>query len=165
MTYLEKFESFNRRVSAWFERVGVCGLLLMMAITCADVVGAKLFLQPVYGALDLVMFAQLVAISFATAFALILGRHVAVEFFVILLPARLQAIIDSVISFLGLTLFALIVWRLAVYGYSLQVGGEVSATLRMPLYPFAYSVALASIPVSLVLLVDMLKAIVRIFGR
>ena len=165
MPYLEKFESFNRRVSDWFERVGVCGLLLMMAITCADVIGAKVFKQPVYGALDIVMFAQLVAISYATAFALILGRHVAVEFFVILLPARLQAIVDSVISFLGLALFALIVWRLAVYGYSLQIGGELSATLRMPLYPFAYSVALASIPVLLVFLVDMLKAIVRVFGR
>ena len=165
MNFLEKFESFNRRVSDWFERVGVCGLLLMMAITCADVIGAKVFKQPVYGALDIVMFAQLVAISYATAFALILGRHVAVEFFVILLPARLQAIVDSVISFLGLTLFALIVWRLAAYGYSLQIGGEVSATLRMPLYPFAYCIALASIPVVLVFLVDMLKAIVRIFGR
>ena len=165
MACLEKFESFNRKVSAWFERVGVCGLLLMMAITCADVVGAKLFRQPVYGALDIVMFAQLVAISFATAFALILGRHVAVEFFVILLPTRLQAIVDGVVSFLGLTLFALIVWRLAVYGYSFQIGGEVSATLRMPLYPFAYCIALASIPVFLVFLVDMLKAIVRVFER
>jgi len=165
MNFLEKFESFNRGVSAWFERVGVCGLLLMMAITCADVVGAKLFKQPVYGALDIVMFAQLVAISFATAFALILGRHVAVEFFVILLPTRLQAVVEFVISFLGLILFALIVWRLAVYGYSLQIGGEVSATLRMPLYPFAYSIALASIPVLLVFLVDMLKAIMRIFAR
>jgi TRAP-type C4-dicarboxylate transport system permease small subunit len=165
MPYLEKFESFNRRVSDWFERVGVCGLLLMMVITCADVVGAKLFRQPVYGALDIVMFAQLVAISFATAFALILGRHVAVEFFVILLPTRLQAVVEFVISFLGLILFALIVWRLAAYGYSLQIGGEVSATLRMPLYPFAYSIALASIPVLLVFLVDMLKAIVRILAR
>ena len=137
----------------------------MMAITCADVIGAKIFKQPVYGALDIVMFAQLVAISCATAFALIVGRHVAVEFFVILLPTRLQAVIEAVISFLGLTLFALIVWRLAVYGYSLQIGGEVSATLRMPLYPFAYSIALASIPVLLVFLVDMLKAIVRILAR
>jgi len=165
MTCLEKFESFNRTVSAWFERVGVCGLLMMMAITCADVIGAKLFRQPVYGALDIVMFAQLVAISYATAYALILGRHVAVEFFVILLPPRLQAVVESVISFLGLTLFALIVWRLAVYGYSLQIGGEVSATLRMPLYPFAYGVALASVPVVLVFLVGMLKAIVKVFGR
>jgi len=165
MAFLEKFESFNRRISGCFEWVGVCGLLLMMVITCADVFGAKLFRQPVYGALDIVMLAQLVAVSFATAFALLKGRHVAVEFFVAVFPTRLRAIIDTVISFFGLIFFALIVWRLAAYGYSLQTGGEVSATIRIPLYPFAYGVAVASIPVSLIFLVRMLKTVVRIVER
>ena len=135
MAFLEKFESFNRRISGCFEWVGVCGLLLMMVITCADVFGAKLFRQPVYGA------------------------------FVALFPTRLRAIIDTVISFFGLIFFALIVWRLAAYGYSLQTGGEVSATIRIPLYPFAYGVAVASIPVALIFLVRMLKTIVRIVEK
>ena len=165
MTFLEKFESFNRRISGWFEWIGICALLLMMVITCADVFGGKLFRQPVYGTLDIVMLAQLVAVSFATAFALISGRHVAVEFFVVLFPPRFRAIVDTLISFFGLAFFVLIVWRLAVYGYSLQTGGEVSATIRIPLYPFAYGVALASIPVSLILLVRMLKSIMRIFEK
>ncbi len=165
MNFLEKFESFNRKFSRWFELVGVCGLLLMVVITCADVFGAKLFRQPVYGALDIVMLAQLVAVSFATAFSLIIGRHVTVEFFVPLLPPRLRAIVDTVVAFFGLIFFILIVWRLAAYGYSLQIGGEVSATIRIPLYPFAYGVAFASIPVLLVFLVRMLRAAVRIVEK
>jgi TRAP-type C4-dicarboxylate transport system permease small subunit len=165
MDFLEKFESFNRKLSGWFERVGAWGLLLMMLITCADVFGAKLFRQPVYGALDIVMLAQLVAVSFALAFSLIIGRHVTVEFFVPLLPPRLRAMVDMVVSLLGLIFFILIVWRLAVYGYSLQIGGEVSATIRIPLYPFAYGIAIASIPVSLVFLFRVLRAAVRIVER
>jgi TRAP-type C4-dicarboxylate transport system permease small subunit len=158
--FVEKFDAFNQRLSGWFEWVGLVGLLVMMVITCADVFGAKLFRQPVYGALDIVMLAQLVAISFATAYSLILGRHVSVEFFMLMLPKRVEAAVDIVISFLGLTFFVLIVWRLAAYGYSLQSGGEVSATIRIPLHPFAYGVALASIPVCLVFLANILKAIV-----
>ncbi|UCD82567.1 MAG: TRAP transporter small permease [Desulfobacterales bacterium] len=165
MNFLEKFESFNRKLSGWFERVGVWGLLLMMVITCADVFGAKLFRKPVYGALDIVMLAQVVAVAFATAFSLIIGRHVTVEFFVPLLPPRLRAIVDMVISFFGLSFFILIIWRLAAFGYSLQIGGEVSATIRIPLYPFAYGIAFASIPVSLVFLVRILSAAVRIVER
>jgi TRAP-type C4-dicarboxylate transport system permease small subunit len=165
MNFLERFDSFNRKVSSWFERAGAGGLLLMMVVTCADVFGAKIFRQPLYGALDIVMLAQLVAVSFATAFSLIIGRHVAVEFFVALLPSRLQAFVDAVVSFFGLIFFALIVWRLAAYGYSLQIGGEVSATIRLPLYPFAYGVALASIPVSLVFSAQMIRAVVRIVER
>lgn len=160
--FLEKFDGFNRRLSSWFEWVGLFGLLVMMAITCIDVIGAKVFRSPLYGALDIVVLAQIIAVSCATAFALLLGRHVSVEFFMMLLPERLRALIDTVISFFGMTFFVLISWRLCAYGYSLQVGGEVSATIRIPLYPFAYGIAVASIPVSLIFLANIFKSIYRI---
>jgi len=165
MPGLEKFEKFTRRLSSWFEWIGLAGLLVMMFITCIDVIGAKLFLRPVLGAIDIVMLAQLVAISFAVASGLILGRHVQVEFFVILLPKRVQAVIECIIHLLGLSLFILIIWRLCIYGYSLQTGEEVSATARIPLYPFAYGIALASIPVCLVFLQRFLNAIVRVVKK
>ncbi|MFQ5925388.1 MAG: TRAP transporter small permease [Dehalococcoidia bacterium] len=162
---LEKFEKLNRRLSDWFEWIGLAGLLVMLLLTCIDVIGAKLFLRPVFGALDVVMLAQIVAISFAAASALLLGRHVQVEFFMVILPKRLQAVIDSIIHLFGLGLFILIIWRLCVLGYSFQTGGEGSATARIPLYPFAYGIALASIPICLVLLFQFLRAIVRVVKR
>ena len=69
MTFLEKMDRINRRLSGWFELIGLGGLLVMMVITCLDVFGGKLFRTPVYGALDIVMLGQLVAVSFATAYA------------------------------------------------------------------------------------------------
>lgn len=165
MVFLDKFGKFNRSLSSWFEWVGLAGLLVVMFITCIDVIGAKLFLRPVFGALDIVMLSQLVAISFATSFALILGRHVRVEFFVARLPRRVQAVIDSIVSLLALALFILIIWRLCVYGYSLQTGGEVSATALIPLHPFAYGIALASIPVCLVFLLEFLNSLTKIVRR
>ncbi|MBE9573513.1 MAG: TRAP transporter small permease [Proteobacteria bacterium] len=165
MSALEKFEKFNRRLSDWFEWIGLAGFLVMMFITCIDVIGAKLFLLPVFGVIDIVMLSQVVAISFAAASALILGRHISVEFFVVMLPRRVRALIDIIIHLLGLALFIVIIWRLCVYGYLLQTGGEESATARIPLAPFAYSIALASIPVCLVFLLEFLNAIVRMAKR
>ena len=165
MAFLPKFDKFNRLISGWFEWIGLAGLLTMMLVTCIDVIGAKLFRTPVLGAIDIVMLSQVVAISFATASALILGRHVCVEFFMVLLPKRSQAVIDSIICLLGLSLFILIVWRLCAYGYSFQVGGEESATARIPLYPFAYGVALAGIPVCLIFLYQFFKAIERLVKK
>jgi len=141
--------------------VGAVALLTMMVITCVDVMGAKLFLRPVFGSIDIVMLAQVVAVAFGTASGLILGRHVTVEFFVILLPSRAQAAADVIVNLLGLLLFSFIVWRLSVYGHYMHTGGEVSATARIPLYPFAYGVAVASIPVCLVFLVELVKAAFR----
>ena len=82
MSVLEKFNRLNHKISFGVEWVGLAGLLLMMAITCIDVIGAKVFKTPFPGALDLVMIAQLLAVAFAVAGSLLLGRHVEVEFFV-----------------------------------------------------------------------------------
>lgn len=165
MTFLEKFDNFCRRISDWFEWVGVAALLVMMSITSIDVVGAKVFGRPVYGAIDIVMLSQLVAMSFAIAAALILGRHIQVEFFFVMLPKRVQAVVDSIINLFGLLLFVLIIWRLCVLGYSYQTGGEWTATARIPLYPFAYSAAIASIPVCLIFILQFLQAMAKVVKR
>ena len=165
MTALDRLEKFNRLLSSWFEWVGLVALLVVLFITCIDVITAKLFLKPVFGALDMVTLSQLVAISFAAALSLLLGRHVQVEFFVAMLPRRVQAVTDSIVFLLGLILFILIIWRLCVYGYSLQTGGEVSATARIPLGPFAYGIALASVPVCLVFFLEFLNSLIRIVKK
>lgn len=162
---LEKFDKFNRRISGWAEWIGLFALLLIMGLTCVDVVGAKAFREPVFGALDVVMLAQLVAISFAGAMALISGRHVQVEFFVPLLPKRLQVIVDCVVHFLGFALFVLIVWRLFAYGYSMQVGAEESMTARIPLAPCSYGAAVACIPISLVSLQWFIDSLIKVFKK
>lgn len=159
---LSTLDRANRRVIDWLEWVGSLALVTMMVITCADVMGAKMFLYPVPGSIDIVMLAQVVAISFGTAAGLILGRHVTVEFFFILLPNWAKAVVEVIVSVLGLLLFSFIVWRLGIYGHYMQIGGEVSATARIPLYPFAYGIALASIPVCLVFMLQLIDALLRI---
>jgi TRAP-type C4-dicarboxylate transport system permease small subunit len=158
---LDKFEKFNHRISDWFEWIGLAAMLLMMAITCIDVVGAKVFLWRLLGAIDTVMLSQIVAIAFATSTALILGRHIQVHFLMDRLPRRAQAVIDSIVLLLGLGLFSLIIWQLSVLGYTFQTSGEHSASAYIPYFPFAYCIAFASIPVCLVLLQKFLKSIGR----
>jgi len=152
MSALEKFACFNQRFSFLIEWIGLAAFFMMMLITCFDVTGSKVFKMPLSGALDMVMLAQLVAMSFAVGSGLILKKHVEVEFFIPLMPKILQRIVDCIVNFLGLFLFLIITWRLIEYGYSLQTGNEVSPTIRVPLYPFAYGAAFAFIPVSLIYL-------------
>lgn len=162
---MDKFDKFNHLISTLFEWFGLAGLLVMMFVTCSDVIGSKIFLRPIPGSIDIVMLSQLVAISFVAASALLLGRHVHVEFFVTMLPPRIRDIVDCIMYFFALTLFALIIWRLSAYGYSLFTGKEVSPTARIPLYPFAYGIALACVPVSLILLSSFVKSLLRIVKR
>ncbi len=162
MRMLEKFDRFNRKISGWAEWVGFGALFLMVVLTCVDVIGAKIFLTPVFGALDIMMLAQLIAVSFAGAMALILGRHVQVEFFMILLPKRFQSLVDALINLLCLVFFIIIVWRLFVHGYDLQIGKEETMTAGIPMHPFTYASALAIIPFCLIFLQQFLSSILSV---
>jgi len=162
MPVLEKFDKFNQKLSFWVEWIGLAGLILMMFITCADVIGAKVFKLPVPGALDIVMISQSLAVAFTIAASLLLGRHVEVEFFIPLLPRFLQTIIDSFISLLCFLLFVVICWQMFAYGYDMQMGNEVSPTMRIPLYGFAYGAAVGCIPVCLIYLNRLIVSIIRI---
>ena len=136
-------------------------MLLVVAVTCINVVGAKVFMWRVPGAIDIVMLAQLVAIAFAAGITLVKGRHISVEFFIKLLPQRIQNVIDSIVLLLLLGFFSFVIWQLIVLGYSFQTSGEYSATIYIPYYPFAYSVALASVPVWLILLVKFIHSLTK----
>jgi TRAP-type C4-dicarboxylate transport system permease small subunit len=159
---LEKFKKFNQRLSGWFEWVGVAALLGMMLVTIIDVVGNKLFNSPLLGALDLTTTFQSLAIAFACAMTLIVGRHVKVEFLVTRLPNRAQAVIESIALLLGLGLFVLLVWRLSVLGHYYQAGGETTFTLPIPRMLPAYGISLAFIPVCLVFLQRLLGSLTKV---
>jgi len=165
MTGLEKFAKFNRKLSMGIEWVGLAAIVLMMLITTIDVLGTKLFLLPVFGSLDIMMLAQLVAMTFTAGATLIIGLHITVEFFVPLLPRRLQDVVDCIIYFLGLALFVLIVWRLFLYSHDMQIQGEVSSTARIPFYPFAYGATVACVPVCLIYLCSFLESFMKALKR
>ena len=156
---LSEFEQFNRRLGKWFERIGLAAMIVMMVITCIDVIGAKVFKSPILGALDIVQLSQIVAIAFAASMTLILKKHVQVEFFFDLLPRRAQAVINTIILLILLLFLIVIIWQVCVLGYSFQASGEYSMTAYIPYYPFTYAIALAFIPVCLVLLVEFLKSL------
>jgi TRAP-type C4-dicarboxylate transport system permease small subunit len=135
----------------------------MLFVTLTDVLLTKLLTLPIQGAIDVVQFAHLIAISFALALSLILGRHIQVEFIISRLPKRAQAVIDSIVFLLGFALFIIVVWQLYVLGHSFQIAGERSMSqLRFVLFPFPYAVSLASIPVCLVLLQKFLSSLIRV---
>jgi len=156
---LNKFEKLNRLLSEWLEWIGFVALLLMMMITCIDVVGAKIFRWRLLGAIDIVQLSQIVAISFAASMAQRLGRMIQVEFIYKLLPQRVQAVIDSVVPLLGLGLFIVVVWRLFELGRLFQSTGEYTATAYIPLYPFAFALGFACIPMCMILLLEFLKSL------
>jgi TRAP-type C4-dicarboxylate transport system permease small subunit len=163
--FLNHLDKFTRSFSGSLEWVGVIGILLMFLVNFIDVVGSKLFVWPFPGSVEIISFSQIVAIAPAIAFALILGRHIRVEFIIDRFPKRIRAAISSISSFLSLILFILILWQSYLYGLSLQKSGEIGSTSFIPFYPFAYLIAFCSIPVCLAFLIEVLKSLNEVFSH
>jgi TRAP-type C4-dicarboxylate transport system permease small subunit len=163
--FLSHLDKFTESLSRSLEWIGVIGILMMFLVNFIDGVGAKLFLRPLPGSVEIISFSQIVAIAPAIAFTLIIGRHIRVEFIIDRFPKRFRAAISSISSFLSLILFALILWQSYLYGQSLQKSGEIGSTSHLPFYPFAYLIAFCSIPVCLAFLIEVFKSLNEVFGH
>lgn len=165
MAGLDRLKRYNVKFSSAVEGVGIVAFIFMMLLTTADVIGAKVFLKPIPGALDLMMVAQLVSMSFALSASFIAERHVAVEFFVPLLPKTLRNVTSFFIHFLVLFLFVVMTWQVYVYGHDLKTYGEVSPTIRIQLYPYVYGAAAAFVPACLAALFNVLESLIGVFSH
>ena len=156
---------FATSLSRWVSWVAGVGVVAMLALTIADVIGIKLFKSPIPGAIETIGFLGVVVTTFAIAYTYILRGHIRVEFFVTQLPPRWRAGINALVSLVGIVLFVLLAWQSYVYGHVLQTTGEVSMTQRIPFYPFVYAIAFSCIPVCLVLLLEFLQSVMKVVQK
>ena len=162
MHSVRKSNYYLTRLNYSLECISMIAYIFMMVLTTADIIGAKLFLAPIPGALDMMMLAQLIMLSFALGGSYIAGKHVEVTFFVDLLPELIKRLIAVAIKFLMLLLFVLITWRMLLYGLDLKNYNEVSPTVRLALYPYAFAAVIAFIPATLAALIELIQAIIAV---
>jgi TRAP-type C4-dicarboxylate transport system permease small subunit len=142
--------SFSRLI-LW---VAVCALLLMMLLTCADVVGRYLG-YPVKGTFDIVGLLGAFVAALPLAYTQMLKRHVAMEFMQTHGSRLVQAIASTIVCLLGIGVYTMIAWRCYVLGTKFWTVGRVSDTIEIAMYPFVYVVAFGCAVNCLVLLIDL----------
>ncbi len=162
---MDRFERFVKSFSYWLFWIGGAGLVAMLGLTVADIIGTKLFRWPVPGAIEVAAFLGVVVTAFAIAYTQVLRGHIQVEFVVLRLPRHARASITALTSLLGLILFALLAWRSYDFAHTLQVTREVSMTWKIPFYPLVYGIAFSSVGVCLVLLAEFLRALLGVVKR
>lgn len=158
---VSRFEKFTTWLSSWFEHIAIFGFLGMMLSTLVDVVGAKVFNWPLPVGTESVYLFQIIAIAGAIAYGQIDGRHIRVELFIDRFPKKGRAFFHGLAALLSLTLFVILAWKAYQYGITLRAANEVTMVSRTPLYPFAFWLALCCVPMCLVLVVELLKAVLE----
>lgn len=158
---VDRFEKAANSVSRWFGYIAEAGMVAMLAVIIADVIGIKIFSNPVPGGIEIVAFLGVVVTAFAIAFTHVNGGHIRIEFLTERLKPRSKAALSAFVWFLSLVLFVLLAWRSYDFALVLQRTKEVSMTQRIPFFPFVYAIALCCVPVCMVLLAQFLKSVKR----
>lgn len=158
--FMSRLSKAITRISAGFNTVSGTAIVVMMLLTCADVV-LRLMRHPIPGAYEMVGFMGTVIISFSLASTSLSKGHIAVELIMERLPKRLQSGVEAFSSLIGAALFGLVSWQSLIYAADMRQSGEVSVTLTMPIHPFIYGLAAGSALLVLVLIHDGLRAALR----
>ena len=137
------------------------GLIAMLVLVVADIIGIKMLSRPVPGGIEIVTFLAAVAIGFAIPYVQILHGHVAVDFVVEKLPHRGKAVIDALTVFLSVCLMVLLAYYSFKYAGKLKDTGEVSMTQKIPFYPFVYGLAVCWTVTALVLIAQFVQTIAK----
>jgi TRAP-type C4-dicarboxylate transport system permease small subunit len=129
-------------------------LVVMIIVTCVDVVGRE-FRHPLKGAYDLVELLGAITITGALPYTTACKGHVAIELLVHKLPRRGRSVMNVFVQTVSLLVFAFLTWRFVQYGAELRAAGQVTLTLRWPIFWMAYWMALCTAVMTLVLLYQM----------
>lgn len=131
-------------------------LVAMIVVTCVDVVGRQ-FRHPLKGAYDLVELLGAITITGALPYTTACKGHVAIELLLNKLPRRGRLGVETLVQTVSLLMFALLTWRFIQYGVELQAAGQVTLTLRWPVFWMAYWMALCTAVMTLVILYQLVR--------
>jgi TRAP-type C4-dicarboxylate transport system permease small subunit len=157
-TIMVRLEKILTAISEKFNWVAATAVAVMMVLTVVDVV-MRLFKMPIPGTFEIVGMLGAVAISFSLAYTSIQKGHIMVEVLMQSLPARVQAFFTALYSLASAVFFLFASWVCIDYAVDLINSGEVSATIKMPTYPFVLGVSISALLLALVLFLDCFKSV------
>jgi TRAP-type C4-dicarboxylate transport system permease small subunit len=139
----------------WISGLTLAGLLFLTVI---DVVMRTVY-RPIPGVYDLTALAGGLIVAFALPNSIAERVHVYIDFFIDRASPRWKNVLAIVAYPLTIFFFFLVGWRLIAYGVNLYKVEEVSATIRVPLYPFAIVIGVLCFMGCLVLLGQLIEKI------
>ena len=128
-------------------------LLFMMLLTVTDVI-LRYMGWPMKGTFELTKLLLVSLVFIGVAYTQVKKGHISVDVAFSRLPKKAQGVVGGIISLLSLGLFSLIAWQGFLQAEFLWLKSQTTGILGIPIWPFLLLVALGSIVLCLLLLVE-----------
>jgi TRAP-type C4-dicarboxylate transport system permease small subunit len=154
---MKSFVKVMTLTSRGMSAIAVAALIAMMALTLADVV-LRGFGRPIPGTYELVGILGAIIVGFSIPYTTMTKGHVIMDFLTESLPGRTRTALHVLTRVLAIAFFIIAGWNLCLLGHGYSKAGEVTLTLKLPLYPIFYVVAFCCFIECLMLIVDLMPA-------
>ena len=135
--------------------LGTVGMLVSMLLGVADVVGTKFLDWPVPGTLEVTESTLVLIVVGALAYTQERRNHIRVELLYGQVGPRWKSFMDLVTHVVAFAFFALVFWQgLGELRYSWEIREATMGTVRFPLYPARFLLALGALLLLLRLALD-----------
>ncbi len=152
-------------LNAPFLKFSMVLIFLMMMITVADVAGRYFFNHPILGVFELTRFGLGAIVCTALGWSQINKVHIAINILVTRLPLVWQNIIEAFNFLFAFITFCIVSWQLFAYTARLYIGEQVTPVLGVSIYPFVLISAIGVVLFTLVLFLDLIKSLNKLFNR
>lgn len=145
-----------QRLSKFLSIIAGIGLTIMMLLTVADII-MRTFGHPILGTYEVVSLLLAIVIGFTIPQVSLDRAHIYMEILLDNLPKGGKAVMNTITRLLCIILFVAMGYNLFMTGNEFLASGEVSSTLWIPQYPFAYGLGFCCFIECLVFAVDIMK--------
>lgn len=156
ISFLNKI--LNPVCNAFSQIGGVIVIIMMFFIFCA-VLSRYLFSKPVTGDVEYTQFLMVLVASLAISYTALNKGHIRVDLILTYVPKRVTRILDIFCYSASIIFYILICWQNFVGGFGLYANQRTPLVLPIPIYPFAFFLAVGCILLVLVFLRDVLESI------
>ena len=125
------------RISESLSVVSGIAATFVMLLTVVDVLG-RAVKHPVVGSYEIIALTGAILIGFGMPFTTTSGSHVFMEMLIRKLPRHIATGMNVATRLLCIVLFAVAGVNVFRFAGELARAGEVSPTLKIPIYPFTY---------------------------
>jgi TRAP-type transport system small permease protein len=144
--------------------ISMAALFLMMCLITSDVIGRYVLNKPIKGAMEIDELMMVIVTFLALAYCTMNRSHIIVEVILFRLSKSTQAILNSISSFGGVIIIALIFWQTAVHGWGelLSPSGKITMLLSIPIAPFLLLAAAGYFVMTLELIISFIHYVAEV---
>jgi TRAP-type C4-dicarboxylate transport system permease small subunit len=133
-------------------------LAFMIVLTLCDVILRNLG-HPITGSMEIIQYGGSLVFGFSIPYATWIGAQIVVDLVTQKLGLENRKKVKAATRTIGIVIFLFIAYNFFMYAMDVKRTGELTASFKIPYYPFCFAISLSFLFQSLTIFCDLIKTL------